>query len=250
MTVHQVNAVSAQPAPPLSRREEAKALFRNAILEAAERVFAERGFHAARIQDVAQQARIAVGTVYNHFEQKDDLLHALLEERTEKMLERLAAQPSDPDAFEARLTARLARLFGYIEEHRSFFLVAIEHGLFAKGPIATDGPAACGKRMRQIERFRAVFRGLVEEGLAAGALAPIETETLLWFLGGILRGFTGGALQRRDHHLSKLAPTVSRLFLLGAAPHAAAPPMKAAPSTRPAPRSPKKPSRPTRRPTE
>ena len=55
-------------------REEAKQLFRNAILEAAEIVFSERGFHAARIQDIAARARIAVGTVYNHFEQKEDVL--------------------------------------------------------------------------------------------------------------------------------------------------------------------------------
>ena len=81
------------PEAPLSRREEAKALFRNAILDAAERVFAEHGFHVARIQDVAKQARIGVGTVYNHFEQKEDLLLALLEDRTGEVLACLAARP-------------------------------------------------------------------------------------------------------------------------------------------------------------
>ena len=38
------------------RRDEARALFRNAILDAAESVFAQRGFHGARIQDIAEQA--------------------------------------------------------------------------------------------------------------------------------------------------------------------------------------------------
>lgn len=239
MTVHPMNAVSSLGTPPLSRRAEAKALFRNAILEAAELVFAERGFHSARIQDVAQKARIAVGTVYNHFEQKDDLLHALLEERTEKMLDRLAPAASDPDDFEAKLTARLARMLGYVEEHRGFFLVAIEHGLFAKGPqpVETGG---CGKQMRQIERFRAAFRELLEEGLAAGALEPMDTQLLVWFLGGALRAFTVGALQRQEPDLGALAPTLSRLFLHGAARRTAAkaahPPLK-------------KVSRPARRPT-
>ena len=62
--------------PSGSVRSEAKALFRNAILDAAEIVFAERGFHEARIQDIAARARIAVGTVYNHFETKEDVLAA------------------------------------------------------------------------------------------------------------------------------------------------------------------------------
>src|SRR5690348_12561809 len=117
------------PQPPLSRREEAKAMFRKAILDAAEHVFAERGFHVARIQDVAQHARIGVGTVYNHFEQKEDLLRALLEERTEQMLGRLSPLPSDPEPFEERLTCRLERLLAYVDEHRGFFRIAVDHGV-------------------------------------------------------------------------------------------------------------------------
>src|SRR3954451_23816070 len=112
----------SSPQPLLSRREEAKAMFRKAILDAAERVFAERGFHVARIQDVAQHARIAVGTVYNHFEQKEDLLRALLEERAEQMLERFGPAATDPPAFEERLIARLERVLRYVDEHRGFYI--------------------------------------------------------------------------------------------------------------------------------
>ena len=90
------------------RRDEARALFRNAILDAAEAVFAERGFHGARIQDVAARARIAVGTVYNHFAQKDDVLAALLEERTEGLL----AQMRDERRSRPRQLPRTARSAG------------------------------------------------------------------------------------------------------------------------------------------
>src|SRR5579872_3681161 len=91
------------------RRDEARALFRNAILDAAEAVFAERGFHGARIQDIAQRARIAVGTVYNHFEQKDDVLAALLELRSEELMAQLLPARGDPKPFTSRLRARVAR---------------------------------------------------------------------------------------------------------------------------------------------
>src|SRR6185437_214212 len=92
------------------RREEARALFRNAILDAAEAVFAERGFHGARIQDIAERARIAVGTVYNHFAHKDEVLAALLEERGEAMHAEFMSAADDPQPFPARLTVRVARL--------------------------------------------------------------------------------------------------------------------------------------------
>src|ERR1700733_83738 len=98
------------------RRDEARALFRNAILDAAEGVFAERGFHGARIQDIAERARIGVGTVYNHFSQKDEVLSALLEERVEGLLARVRADGTDPTGFRARLEARVARMLAYVEQ--------------------------------------------------------------------------------------------------------------------------------------
>lgn len=207
--------------PPLSRREEAKALFRNAILDAAEHVFAERGFHAARIQDVAQHARIGVGTVYNHFEQKEDLLRALLEERTEQMIGRLAPLASDPEPFEERLTRRLERMLAYVDEHRGFFRVAVDYGILVKGS-ASGGAPECSPQAQKMEKFRAVFHGLVEEGLVRGALEPMEPQSLAWALGGILRMFTMGALERQDPSLTPLAPTIARLFLHGAGSRAAA----------------------------
>src|SRR5215831_10299791 len=102
-------------------RDEARAVFRNAILDAAEAVFAERGLHGARIQDIAARARIAVGTVYNHFHRKEDVLDALIEERTRGMLAELAPRAGEPAQYEARLILRLRRMLGFIEQHRGFY---------------------------------------------------------------------------------------------------------------------------------
>jgi AcrR family transcriptional regulator len=234
-----MNAASASPEAPRRRRDEAKALFRRAILDAAEQVFAEKGFHIARIQDVAKHARIGVGTVYNHFEQKEDLLRALLEERTEDMLGRLVALPADPVPFEARLIARLERVLGYVEEHRSFFLLAIEYGVFTKGCGPGGDPVTCGRKMQQIERFRAAIRALVQEGLDANALEPMDTQRLTWAFVGLLRMFTFGALvEQQATRLTPLAPVIAHLFLHGAA--------RRSPQTRPRPAA-KTTTRPVRR---
>jgi AcrR family transcriptional regulator len=52
---------------------------RNQILDAATKVFAEKGFHRATIRDVARVAGIADGTIYNYFENKNALLLGLLD---------------------------------------------------------------------------------------------------------------------------------------------------------------------------
>src|SRR5215472_2023489 len=52
---------------------------RRQILDAATRVFASKGFNRATIRDVAQDAGVADGTIYNYFGNKTDLLFGLLD---------------------------------------------------------------------------------------------------------------------------------------------------------------------------
>src|SRR3979409_2706260 len=54
---------------------------RDRILAAAERVFARRGFFAARVSEIAKDAGVADGTIYLYFKNKDDLLISLFENR-------------------------------------------------------------------------------------------------------------------------------------------------------------------------
>lgn len=53
---------------------------RNQILDAAAVVFAEKGFHPATTKDIARQAGIAEGTIYNYFESKTSLLLGIFEQ--------------------------------------------------------------------------------------------------------------------------------------------------------------------------
>jgi len=211
-----MNAGSTKRTAAPSRREEARALFRNAILQAAEEVFAERGFHSARIQDIAERARTAVGTVYNHFETKEDVLRELLEERTDGMHLALAPQDNDGDTFEKRLTARMTRFLAYIGRHRGFFAIAFEHGLIGgSGGTGAATAALGGKRLRHTERFKATLRGLIQEGIDEGALEEIDAARLQRFLGGTMRAFMIGSLQE-EVAIEDEAPLIVSLFLRGA----------------------------------
>jgi TetR/AcrR family fatty acid metabolism transcriptional regulator len=63
---------------------------KNQILDAAARVFASKGFHAATIKDIARDAGIADGTIYNYFDNKTTLLFAIFERMRD------ALQPTAP----------------------------------------------------------------------------------------------------------------------------------------------------------
>ncbi len=64
--------------PGTTRRERRIAARREQILQAAAKVFTEKGFHGATTKDIAEAADVAEGTIYNYFENKDALLLALI----------------------------------------------------------------------------------------------------------------------------------------------------------------------------
>lgn len=69
----------ASPRPSL--RDEQKALTHRRLLDAAEAVFARRGFHGASVEEVAREAGATTGALYSNFAGKEDLFLALFEER-------------------------------------------------------------------------------------------------------------------------------------------------------------------------
>lgn len=61
------------------------------IRQAAERVFARYGFHNARAAQIAQEAGVAVGTIYNYFQHKDDILVDIFETEKNARMARIEA---------------------------------------------------------------------------------------------------------------------------------------------------------------
>ena len=78
-------------------RKAEPAVRKQAILDAALDVFAECGFEAARLDDVAARAGVAKGTVYLHFDDKEALFEEVVRSAVSPILERLDALAAAPD---------------------------------------------------------------------------------------------------------------------------------------------------------
>lgn len=77
-------------------RARQKALRHERILQAALTLFREAGYDAVRTEDIAAAAEVSVGTLYNYFENKGDLLLALVTIEVEEVLEQGAVLVADP----------------------------------------------------------------------------------------------------------------------------------------------------------
>ena len=96
---------AAKAASPAGEPEK-----RRAILHAAVRVFAERGYHGCRIADVARAANVAYGLVYHYFRNKDELLESVFAEQWTIFINALAALDAGPGT----ATEKIAGLFGFV----------------------------------------------------------------------------------------------------------------------------------------
>ena len=79
-------------------REARHEAYRNLILEAAQRVFATRGYAEVKVHEIADEAGIATGTVYAIFPSKQELYRAVHRVNLEELAKRYAEIPGDRDS--------------------------------------------------------------------------------------------------------------------------------------------------------
>src|SRR3954447_16225313 len=125
------------------RRERAdRSRNRAAVLAAAQKLFAARGPESVRMEDVAAEAGVGVGTVYRGFTDRAGLVRALLDERERRLQDALlrGAPPLGPGApARERLLAFLTALGAYVEEAFPF-LAAAGAGGRTSGPVYAGWP--------------------------------------------------------------------------------------------------------------
>ena len=94
-------------------REKQKADRERRILRAAVTQFRADGYHSVRIEDIADMAEVSVGTVYNYYRTKGDILIAVVAMEVEEVLASGARVVADPP--KGVCEALLALIFGYYD---------------------------------------------------------------------------------------------------------------------------------------
>jgi AcrR family transcriptional regulator len=162
---------------------------RAAILDAALAVFADRGYHASSIDDIARGGGISKALIYEHFASKQDLYAELLEQHAGELFAALAEAISEAGrSASARLAVGFEAFYGFVEEHRVAWRmlfreatdpeavavldrITAEVTAFVAGVIAED-PGVTGREDDPREREHAVQ---VIAQLLVGALQSLAS---------------------------------------------------------------------------
>jgi len=201
------------------------AVTREQLLDAAERVFRERGVASTTLGEVAAAAGVTRGAVYWHFRDKADLLGAMCERVTlplDAIFEQAADGGTDPlEALRRTAVAALTQLAGNPRVQAVFELVFQSCGSSAElAPLASTKEREQGACLARVEH-------LVERSIAAGQL-PADTDAALaaHALHAYVMGLMQAWVQRPDSFdLAASAPALVEAMVSGLRAH---PPRRAA----------------------
>src|SRR5690606_33017568 len=152
-------------------REAGRAEKRARILEAASRVFASKGFLTSTVAEVAREAKVADGTIYLYFRNKDDLLLRLVEARMEALrasMEEALAALGDPREKLATFIHFHLRMVEQSPLEAQVLIVELRQS-------GAELKRALAELMRP---YLALLSGIIEEGIARGAMRPLDPRSV------------------------------------------------------------------------
>jgi AcrR family transcriptional regulator len=138
--------------------------YRQRILDVAQQVFAERGFEAAKVQEISARAGLSMGTIYAIFPGKEDLFRAILEACGQEMLQ-LAREVTARGAAPRESLASLSEAYiGYFLDHPDFLRMHLREGTsWVLGPSSDSDSRA--QLWREIHKLQAE---ILRRGVATG----------------------------------------------------------------------------------
>jgi len=163
---------AAPPRPGKTRWRRRKDARPQEILEAALQVFAEKGFAAARMDEIAQRARVSKGTIYLYFESKEAVFRALIQATLVRRVADLVALVRDHKGPIAPLLRELLMRLGH-------FLSTSDLVMLPKMVIAEAGnfpDLARIYREEVVERGLALFGGLLQTGMDRGEFRKVPVH--------------------------------------------------------------------------
>ena len=173
----------------MTERSTAAEEKRRAILDAAVRVFARKGFHTSRVGDIAEEAGVAHGLLYHYFSSKDEVLETIFRENWSILVERIRAVEDSGEPARDQLRHVSAILLRTWRHGPDVVRVVVRE--IARSPEVQQ---RIGELVKPIDSIRRIIEHGQETGEFRAELNPRLAAVL--FYGGIDEILTAWVLDR------------------------------------------------------
>ncbi len=134
------------------------------IRNAAIRVFARKGFHTTRAEEIAEEAGIAVGTIYNYFESKSQILLSIFEREFDEEVGLYESMAKSGVSVRERFSKILSAHFARLAESRDLAMVLVRERYNGSGEI---GEAMAKMQRKMLDKIEKLIQDGVDAGMAA-----------------------------------------------------------------------------------
>ncbi len=191
--------------------ENGRADKRTLISEAAVEVFAEKGFHQARVSDISKRAGVADGTIYLYFKNKDDLLLSIFEDSMTLLVEGAKEELSKESCPLQKIRSFVSFHFRQVQDNRSVAEV-LQVELRLSNKFLKD------YRPSKLWDYLGLLAEVIREGQASGVIrSEVDPFMQMWALFGALDelGMQWVLARRRKIDLDVAAYQVAETFVRG-----------------------------------
>jgi TetR/AcrR family fatty acid metabolism transcriptional regulator len=195
----------------LTRSSTASDDKRRSLLEAAVRVFARRGYHAARVGDIAAEAGVAHGLLYHYFASKEDVLRTIFRENWGELLERFRRVEGSDEPADEKLEGIAKILLRTWRNDPDLVTVMVRE--VARSRLLQE-------EVEGIREAFAIVERIVEQGQTEGRFrSDLDSRLASWLVYGgleeVLTGWVLGQLPDTDEAVATAERTAIRLALEG-----------------------------------
>lgn len=185
----QTGAVPSQPAETsrrLQRRQQHQELSRAQLLDAAEEIFARKGYHDTTLREIAELAEFSVGSVYSFFANKDDLFLNVFLRRGDEFMPALRAVLGEGGTPLERLHRLVDFEVGFFRRHPHFGRLYLRTSTVTSPAQERDVERALSENFREAMELQA---GLFVDGQRAGELRSGDPAVLARMFSGLVAAY-------------------------------------------------------------
>jgi TetR/AcrR family transcriptional regulator len=169
----------------LSRKEREHLARRNEILQAALKLFSQKGFQQTSISEIAKEAQFSIGSLYGFFKNKEDLFLTLFNSEIEEIENYVISRTGQIQDLKERTRVMVQSLFEYFEGHwEAFNILALNRTTLDLSLKDNIGEVI---HNRQIQFLQTTLEW-IREGIDKGVFRPFRAEEMALCFMGLING--------------------------------------------------------------
>jgi len=197
----------------LTRKEREYLARRDEILQAALKLFSEKGYHQTSMSEIAKEAEFSIGSLYGFFKNKEELFFTLIKGEIEEIESRVAPKMSQEKDPRNKLRSLADSLFNYFEERwQAFTIFTMNHHDFPATLSSDLGKMIHSKQMD----FLKTLTEIANQGIEQGIFRPLRPEEMALAFQGLINGSVFlWIASDRNYSLKERIPGILDIFYRG-----------------------------------